>query len=61
MILDELLWVINDSTVVDVYSAGTNEVIASYDGKESIPEELNECEVTDVFVDGNHLCIEILD
>lgn len=59
MELEELLWVINDNTIVDIYSADTNEVIASYDGKENIPEELNDCEVQYIFVEGNHLCIEI--
>lgn len=61
MSLEELIWNVNDNTVVNIYSAETNDIIASYDGKDSIPEEYNECEVTDVFVDGNHLCIEILD
>lgn len=59
MILEELLWNVNDNTIVDIYSSDTNEIIASYDGKENIPEELNDFEVTDIFVEGNHLCIEI--
>lgn len=59
MILEELLWNVNDSTVVDIYSAESGEVISTYDGKENIPEELNDFEVTDIFVEGNHLCIEI--
>lgn len=59
MNLEELLWKVNDSTVVDIYSSDTNEIIASYDGKDSIPEELNDCEVEDIFVEGNRLCIEI--
>lgn len=59
MTLEELLWVINDNTIVDIFSAETGERVASYDGKDEVPENLNEMEITDVFVDGGHLCIEI--
>ena len=59
MILEELLLSVNDSTVVDIYSAESGEVISTYDGKDSIPERYNECDVMDIFVDGNSLCIEI--
>ena len=57
--LEEILWLVNDNTIVEIYSAETNDVIATYDGKESIPEEYNFCEVTDISVDDNKLCIEI--
>ena len=57
----ELFELINDNTIVDIYSAETCEIIATYDGKESIPEWVNVCGVTDIFVDNNHLCIEIDD
>lgn len=59
MCLEELLWVINENTVVQVYSAETNDLIAEYNGKESIPEEYNPWVVTDIFVDENRLCVEI--
>ena len=59
MILEELLWNVNDNTVVNIYSAETNDIIASYDGKDNIAEHYNECNVTDIFVDGNSLCVEI--
>ena len=59
MYLEELLWNVNENTVVQVYSAETNDLIAEYDGKESIPEKYNPCVVTDIFVDENRLCIEI--
>lgn len=59
MTLEELLWVVNDNTIVDIFSAETGERVASYDGKDAIPDELNETEVTDLFVDGGRLCIEI--
>lgn len=58
MTLDELLWLINDGTVVEVYN-GNQEQIGLYDGKDSIPEELNDREINDIFVDNNKLCIEI--
>ena len=49
MTLYELLEPINDNTCVEVFSAETCESIAMYDGKESIPEDYNYCEVTDIF------------
>ena len=57
--LEELLWLVNDSTVVEICSAETFDVIATYDGKDSIPEKYNDCEIADVFVSDNKLCIEI--
>ena len=59
MQLEELLWLVNDNTVVQIYSAETNDLLAEYDGKDAIPEEYNGNEVTDIFVNGNVLCIEI--
>ena len=61
MTLYEIAEIINDNTVVVIYSATTNDVIATYDGKESIPEHFMDCNVTDLFVDNNKLCIEIDD
>ena len=58
MILEELLWIINDSTAVEIYD-GNQELVGLYDGKDSIPEELNDREINDIFVDNNKLCIEI--
>ena len=60
MLLEELLFNVNDNTIVDIYSADTREIIATYDGKDSIPEELNDFEITDIFAERNHLCVEIL-
>lgn len=59
--LYEIADTINDSCVVDVYSATTNDLIATYDGKENIPEHFMDCDVTDLFVDNNKLCVEIDD
>ena len=60
MTLEEILWLVNDNTVVNIYDSETNNLIATYDGKNSIPEELNGCEIaTDIFVNDNCLCIEI--
>lgn len=62
MVLEELLEVINDSTVAQLFSAETNEPITDglYDGKDSIDESYNYCTVTDVFTEHNVLCVEIL-
>ena len=62
MYIEELLWLINDSTVVEIYDSN-QELIGLYDGKDSIPDEIVESDrrVEDIFVDGNKLCIEISD
>ena len=57
--LNEIIETINDSCVIDIYSATTNDLIATYDGKDNIPDRFMYCEVTDLFVDNNKLCIEI--
>lgn len=57
--LSEILNLVNDNTVVDIYSAETYDIIASYDGRDSIPEDYDDCIVTDIFVTDNKLCIEI--
>ena len=59
MVLEELLWVINENTIVQVYSAESNDLLAEYDGKNAIPEIYNGNEVADIFTNGNALCIEI--
>jgi len=59
MQLEELLWLVNENTIVQIYSAESNDLLAEYDGKESIPEIYNGNEVTDIFTNGNVLCIEI--
>lgn len=60
MTLDELLWHINDSTVITIFTINGIR-LATYDGKDSIPEEYNDMDVTDIFVEGNALCIEVDD
>ena len=60
MTLDELLWKVNDNTIVKIYSSEEpGEEIACYDGKQSIPENMNECNVIDIYPDNNTLCIVI--
>ena len=49
MTLYDISELINDNTCVEIFSAETCERIATYDGKESIPEEYNDCEITDIF------------
>ena len=63
MILEELLSVLNDSVPVHVTAAGTEDIIAVSDGRDSIPDELLDCTVTDVTV-GNYILeieVDILD
>ena len=57
MTLEELMWVTNDSAYVEIYI--DTELIATYDGKDSIPEEYNDYTVLDVYASENKLCIEI--
>ena len=59
MTLEELLYYVNDSTFIKVFSAASGNEIATYDGKDSLPEDINGYEVTDIFVDGTALCVEI--
>ena len=58
MTLEELLWYINDSTIVAICSINGIR-LATYDGKDSIPEEYNDLSVTDILVNENALCIEV--
>lgn len=53
MLLDELLQIINESTIVILYDAH-QEILAIYDGKDHIPEYYNEFNVNDVFADYYH-------
>jgi len=48
MRLGDILEIINDSACVIVYDANGDEV-DRYDGKESISDALNECEVLDMY------------
>lgn len=58
MTLEELEPVINDSVIVELWDAN-QDLIANYDGKDSIPDEYMYCEVNDVFTSENKLCVEI--
>lgn len=58
MTLEELLWITNDSTVIELYDSN-QEKLGEYDGKNSIDENYNDYLVADIFVEGNKLCIEI--
>lgn len=57
MTLIELLEVINENTLVFVYDIN-NICISYYDGKNSINESLNNCNVLDIRCNGN--AIEII-
>ena len=61
MKLIDLLEVMNESETVIVFDYIGDE-IARYDGKNSIPEELNDCGVYKIFTDpskGRAICIEL--
>lgn len=57
MKLLDLLLIINENTTVNIISCA--KVIARYDGKDSIPEELNGHEVFQICVEKDELYIEI--
>lgn len=50
MYLEELLELINENTVINIWS-NNQELVATYDGRESIPEKYNYCEILDIFAD----------
>ena len=58
MKLIELLSVLHDSVIVAVRSNETDNIVAWYDGKNSICEYYNDCEVEMVYNNGSH--IEVL-
>lgn len=58
MKLIELLSVLHDSVMVAIRSNETDNIVAWYDGKNSIDECYNDCEVEMVYNNGSH--IEVL-
>lgn len=59
MELYQLLWVINDDEVVDLYDYTCGEKIATKNGDDDAFDEYMNCHVTDVFTDNGHIAIEI--
>ena len=63
MTLYEILDLINESTVVEVFDSATYERYATYEGKENIPDWLLDCDITDIFTGMSDktptLCIEL--
>lgn len=57
MLLGELLAVISESANVCVNSA--NGILATYDGRDAIPTELNDREILRVDVYGNNIIINV--
>lgn len=57
MKLLDLLSITNENTTINIISCA--KVIARYDGKDSIPKELNEYEVLQICVENDELFIEI--
>ena len=58
MTLEELLWLTNDNTIIELYDSN-QEKLGEYDGKNSIDENYNDYPITDIFVEGNKLCVKI--
>lgn len=50
MYLEELLEIINENSIIKLWDAKQS-IIGIYDGKESINEDFNYCEITDIFSD----------
>lgn len=60
MTLYDLFVVLNDNTTIQLYDCETYNLIDSYDGKEDVPSEYEDCEITDIFVDNDAaICVEI--
>lgn len=59
MTLSNLLELVNPSTVIELFDAKENDSIEEYDGVDMVPDEYMECEISDIFIDGNKLCVEI--
>ena len=64
MTLYDIIDLINDNTVIEVFDADTSERHATYDGKSELPDWLNDCDVTDIFTGMSNnvptLCIEMM-
>lgn len=58
MELMDLLEYVNDNVVIDIY-ASSGALINTYDGKDNIPYQYQDYEVSDIFVDKGKLCMEI--
>ena len=58
MTLYDLWQVLNDSVTVTIFQYGTFDEIGVFE-KEDIPEEYEDCLITDVFADDGNICIEI--
>ena len=50
MLFEDLKWYLNENSIIMIYS-NSHELYAFYDGKESIPEYLDDIEVNDIFSD----------
>ncbi len=57
MLLQELLYLIDDNTDTDIYLNG--ELVSKYDGRDSIDEKFSEHPVQQIKTDRNHLSITI--
>lgn len=62
MTLYDLLYLINDNCIIHLWNT-SQELIGKSDGKDNLPEYLNDCIVYDIFTDIENnipiICIEI--
>lgn len=49
MLLGDILPFISEYAIVDVMDAATGELLASYDGHDSIPERYSDCKLDMIF------------
>ena len=60
MKLEDVLFITDEGTTVNVVDYESNEVISRYDGKDSIETKLNKKEVVKQYVQNNELFIVVL-
>lgn len=64
MTLADMIDIINENTVVEVFDSATYDRYATYDGKSEIPDWLNDCDITDIFTGMSGktptLCVEFM-
>jgi hypothetical protein len=59
MTLYDLRLVTNASVAIKIYTYGTFELYRDYMCVDDVPDDLDDLEVTDIFTEGNALCIEL--
>lgn len=58
MELAELLWIVNEASVIKIYDRNENE-IGIYDGTDEVPDKYKNCLILDIFPDNYSNVIRI--